>query len=96
MLNFLMNWDTETCPHTYKFWIISFNLESSWNIVVVDVDVDSGRLRLWIAATKGPIVHPPSDIWTWRATVEWYLQEKTEELGQKSCPSSTFSTTNPK
>jgi hypothetical protein len=28
----------------------------------------------------------PSDTWAWRATVEWYWQGNTEELGQKSVP----------
>jgi len=30
--------------------------------------------------------HPPGDIWVWRATVEWYWQGKTEELGEKPVP----------
>jgi hypothetical protein len=33
-------------------------------------------------------------IWVWRATVEWYWQGKTEELGETR-PSATLSTTNP-
>jgi hypothetical protein len=32
------------------------------------------------------LVHPPDYIWVWRATVEWYWQEKTEELGEKPFP----------
>jgi hypothetical protein len=28
----------------------------------------------------------PQMIWVWRATVEWYWQGKTEELGEKSVP----------
>jgi hypothetical protein len=44
------------------------------------------RLCLWTAATNWPIVHPPDYIWVWRATVEWYWQEKTEELGEKPFP----------
>jgi hypothetical protein len=34
-------------------------------------------------------------IWVLIATVEWYWQEKTEELGRRTCPSATLSTTNP-
>jgi hypothetical protein len=38
---------------------------------------------LWTAATDGPIVDSPGDTWVLRATVEWYGQDKTEELGEK-------------
>jgi hypothetical protein len=41
---------------------------------------------LWTAAAKGPIVHSQDDIWLCRATVEWYWQGKTEELGGKPVP----------
>jgi len=50
-----------------------------WNLT----DYDGVRLCLWTAATNGPTVHPPGDMWVWRAMVEWYWQEKTEELGEK-------------
>jgi hypothetical protein len=33
-----------------------------------------------------PIVHPPTDTWVWRTTVEWYLQGKSEDLGKESAP----------
>jgi hypothetical protein len=32
------------------------------------------------------ILHIPQMIWVWRATVEWYWQEKTEELEEKPVP----------
>jgi hypothetical protein len=31
------------------------------------------------AATNGPIVHPPCDIWAWRTTVEWCWQAETPD-----------------
>jgi hypothetical protein len=33
-------------------------------------------------------------LWVCRATVEWYWQGKTGELGRKTCPNATLSTTN--
>jgi hypothetical protein len=32
------------------------------------------------------ILRIPQMIWVWRATVEWYWQGKTEELGEKPVP----------
>jgi hypothetical protein len=39
-------------------------------------NVDGVRLCLWTAPTNVPIVHSPTDIWTWIATVEWSRQRK--------------------
>jgi hypothetical protein len=44
-----------------------------------DDHVNGARLRLYTAATNGPIFLPPSDIWVWRATVEWYWLGKTPD-----------------
>jgi hypothetical protein len=41
------------------------------------------------------ILRIPQMIWVGRATVEWYWQGKTEELGEEPVPSTTLSTTNP-
>jgi hypothetical protein len=54
-----------------------------WDLVV---QVDVVRLCLWTAATNGPTIHPPDDIWVWRATVEWYWQRITEELVEEPVP----------
>jgi hypothetical protein len=47
------------------------------------VHVDGVGLCLWTAATSGPIHHSPDNACMSGATVEWYWQEKTEELGEK-------------
>jgi hypothetical protein len=39
-----------------------------------------------IVCTYVSILRIPQMIWVWRATVEWYWQEKTEELGEKPVP----------
>jgi hypothetical protein len=39
-------------------------------------NVDGLNLRLLIAATNRPIVHPTGYTWEWRTVVEWYRQEK--------------------
>jgi hypothetical protein len=41
--------------------------------------VDGVRWCPWTAATNRPIVHPPDEIWAWRAMVEWYWQGKIED-----------------
>jgi hypothetical protein len=56
--------------HTFVYWLIDYYML---------------RLRLWTADINGHIVHPPDDM-SWRATVEWYWQGKTEELGEKPVP----------
>jgi hypothetical protein len=33
-------------------------------LIMID-HVDGVRLYLWTAATNGPTVHPPGDIWAW-------------------------------
>jgi hypothetical protein len=46
-----------------------------------DNRVDGVRLRLWTAATIGPIFHPPGDrsTYVWRTMVELYLHGKTDD-----------------
>jgi hypothetical protein len=58
------------------------------------VHVNGVRLRLWTAATVGPTIHPPGDIWGRKATVECYWQRKTEKLWENPvqvplCPPKT-------
>jgi hypothetical protein len=45
----------------------------------------------WVRPKRGclltlAILRIPQMIWVWRATVEWYWQGKTEELGEKPVP----------
>jgi hypothetical protein len=63
-----LNCDTETA-HWLFMWLL---MSMGWDFVSL------------AAATSGPFVHPPDDIYVWRATVEWYWQGKTEELGEIS------------
>jgi hypothetical protein len=56
------------------------------NHEVFVVHVDGVRRCLWTATTNEPTAHPPADNWVWTATVEWYWQVKTEELGEKPVP----------
>jgi hypothetical protein len=44
-----------------------------------------GQTQAWMP-TYVSILHIPQMIWVWRATVEWYWQGKTEELGEKPVP----------
>jgi hypothetical protein len=60
--------------------------QSNENITLVVVHVDGVRLCLRIAVTNKPIVHLPGEIGVWRATVKWYWQGKTEELGESTDP----------
>jgi hypothetical protein len=51
---------------------------------VHDDHVDRARLYLWTAATNGPIVHPPGDIWVWKTVVEWYQQRKAPDSSTRA------------
>jgi hypothetical protein len=33
------------------------------------------RLRLWTAASNGPVVHPQRDIWAYRTMVRWWCRQ---------------------
>jgi hypothetical protein len=46
--------------------------------------VDGLRPCLWTAATNGPIVRPPRDIWAWRTVVEWSRQRKTPDSSARA------------
>jgi hypothetical protein len=41
--------------------------------------------QVWMP-TYVSILHIPQMIWVWRAMVEWYIDGKTEELGEKPVP----------
>jgi hypothetical protein len=61
------------------------------SVRVVPVHVERVRQYLWTVATNGLIVHPPDDIWVWRATVEWYGQGN-RKTRRQTLPSATLST----
>jgi hypothetical protein len=44
-----------------------------------------GQTQAWMP-TYVSLLPIPQMIWVWRATVEWYWQMKTEELGEKPAP----------
>jgi hypothetical protein len=46
--------------------------------------VNGVRPRLRTAATNGPTVHPPGDIWARRTMVEWYRQSKTPDSSTRA------------
>jgi hypothetical protein len=48
-------------------WIYFFS-----NNIFYVVHVDGVRLCLWTVAFNGPVVHPPDDIWVWRAMVKCF------------------------
>jgi hypothetical protein len=60
---------------THQFLSLSLNYACGMKSCLYSLDVfhvDGVRLRLWTAATNGPIVHPPGDIWAgepWRNDV---------------------------
>jgi hypothetical protein len=63
-----------------SFLLFQFN-----NSVDDDHDhVDRVITRLWSTAAKGPIVHPPGDIWAWMTMVEWYWQRKTPDSSTRA------------
>jgi hypothetical protein len=49
-----------------------------------DDHIDEVRLRLWIAATNGHIIHSPDYIWASRTMVKWYLQKKTPDSSTRA------------
>jgi hypothetical protein len=63
-----------------------YSLENRESFVRTRYHVDGLRLCLWTVTTSGPIIRYQDDIWVWRATVEWYWQGNTEELGENSVP----------
>jgi hypothetical protein len=56
-----------------------YNHTSNWLSLLLTDHVDGVRLRLWTAATNGPIAHPPGDIWARITTMEWCRQGKTPD-----------------
>jgi hypothetical protein len=60
----------------------------SWTILLLlfVVHIDGAMLCIRTSATNRPVVYPLCDVCVWRATVEWYWQGKTEELGENLVP----------
>jgi hypothetical protein len=70
---------------------------SSWSVFVLLVDgiltvfescfhtCSTEKWQDYFLCSRNSMIHW-HDIWVWRATVEWYWQGKTEELGEKPVP----------
>jgi hypothetical protein len=70
---------TKSCQHLSSECLVS-------NIWFVVVYVSGVRQCLWSAATSGPIVCRPGDIWVWRAMVERNWQAKKQRTWKKPVP----------
>jgi hypothetical protein len=67
----------EITGRVWNKWNLVSHFMTKIVTVMFAVDhVDGVRLHLWTAATNRPTVHPPGNIWVWRAMVEWYWQGK--------------------
>jgi hypothetical protein len=72
--------------------LTSKNVQGTFNLCLIDFM--ALRLRLWTAATKGHIVHPPYDMST-ENDGGMILTGENRRTRRKTCPSATLSTTNP-
>jgi hypothetical protein len=73
-----------------KSWTSKFNTTRKHGIEFTYVffyfpEGGLGQTEAWMP-TYVSILRIPQMIWDWRATVEWYWQGKTEELGEKPVP----------
>jgi hypothetical protein len=59
--------------------IFKYRDDFTFSLFNLDDDVDVLRIRLWTAATNGPMVHPTDNIWAWTIMEKWYRQEKTHD-----------------
>jgi hypothetical protein len=66
-------------------WSRSFSSFMETEASFFPLKVGVGQTQAWMP-TYVSILRIPQMIWVWRATVEWYWQGKTEELGEKPVP----------
>jgi hypothetical protein len=70
---------------THNFWFGEEHPSALWNSFCPPWRWAGSSTLAWMP-TYVSILRIPQMIWVWRATVEWYWQGETEELGENPVP----------